>query len=148
MVSTQNTPPLKPQINFRAILRARCPACHQGPVLKNVFGIHRKCRVCGHDFYPEPGFYLGAMAVSFLLTAMLTIPPMIALKLLDVDIRILLAFPLIEFLLVGSFLMIYSRVLWLHLEYRLTARLHGKYEAHIAPHTDASRDPGGGLTES
>jgi hypothetical protein len=70
------------------------------------------------------------MAISFLLTAMLTIPPTIVLKLLNVDISLLLAFPFIEFVFLGSFLMIYSRVLWLHLEYRTSQKLDGKYEIH------------------
>jgi uncharacterized protein (DUF983 family) len=111
------------KIRLGSILRARCPACHEGPVLKRVFGIHRRCSVCGHDFHPEPGFYLGAMAISYLLTAMLTIPPMIVLKLTNVDTLVLIAFPLVEFIFLGSFLMVYSRVIWLHLEYRMTSRL-------------------------
>ncbi|HUP57150.1 MAG TPA: DUF983 domain-containing protein [Bdellovibrionota bacterium] len=111
------------KIRLSSILRARCPACHEGPVLKRVFGIHRRCSACGHDFHPEPGFYLGAMAISYLLTAMLTIPPMIVLKLVNVDTLVLIAFPLVEFIFLGSFLMVYSRVLWLHLEYRMTSRL-------------------------
>src|SRR5436305_488867 len=116
-----------------SIFKARCPACHEGPVLKNVFGIHPRCSVCGHDFYPEPGFYLGAMVISFFLAAVLTVPPMILLKVLNVDIRLLLAFPFVELLFVGSFLLVYSRVVWLHLEYRMTTKLQGKYESHIAP---------------
>jgi hypothetical protein len=72
------------------------------------------------------------MAVSFLLTAMLTIPPTIALKVLGADIGLLLAFPFIEFLFLGSFLTIYSRVLWLHLEYRTSHKLDGRYEIHRA----------------
>jgi uncharacterized protein (DUF983 family) len=114
--------------NLVSILKARCPACHQGPVLKNVFGIHPECSRCGHNFNPEPGFYLGAMAVSFLLTAMLTVPPMIALKFMDADISVILAFPFFEFMILGSFLLVYSRVLWLHLEYRMTTKLQGSYK--------------------
>ncbi len=119
----------KKALRLGSILRARCPACHQGPVLRGIFGIYPKCSVCGHDFHPEPGFYLGAMAVSFLLTAMLTVPPMIALKVLGAEIGVLIAFPFIQFIFLGSFLMVYSRVLWLHLEYRMTSRLNGEYDS-------------------
>jgi uncharacterized protein (DUF983 family) len=122
---------MKYRFKLSSIFMARCPACHQGPVLNRVFGIHPRCSVCGHDFNPEPGFYLGAMAISFLLTALLTVPPMIALKLLNVDLVVLLVFPFVEYLVVGSFLFVYSRVCWLHLEYRLTTRLEGDYEPHI-----------------
>jgi uncharacterized protein (DUF983 family) len=123
----------KTGIRISSIFKARCPACHEGPVLRHVFGIHRRCQVCGHDFHPEPGFYMGAIAISYLLSAMLIIPPMIVLKILNVDIVVLLAFPFVEYFFVGSFLLVYSRVCWLHLDYRMTTRLQGSYEAHIAP---------------
>lgn len=122
----------KPKYHFKlsSIFKARCPACHQGAILHKVFGIYPRCLVCEHDFYPEPGFYLGAMAISFLLTALLTIPPMLVLKLMNVNIKLLIAFPFIEFLFLGSFLLVYSRVCWLHLEYRMTTGLEGHYERH------------------
>lgn len=129
-----NSQPQNPNQKFQlsAILKARCPACHKGPVLRNVFGVYPQCSECGHNFYPEPGFYLGAMAVSFLVTAMLTIPPMIALKVMGAELGVLMAFPFLEFLFLGSFLLVYSKVVWLHLEYRMTVRLQGKYEQHIS----------------
>ncbi len=48
---------------------------------------------------------------------------MIALKLMNVEIEILLGFPFVEFLFVGTFLTFYSKILWLHLEYRLSRSL-------------------------
>ena len=109
-----------------AIFKARCPACHEGRVLQGVWGIRRRCEHCGYDFHPEPGFYLGAMAVGFLLTAILTVPPTIALKVLGVDLNFVLIFPLLEFIFVGTFLLFYCRILWLHLEYRMTRKLDGR----------------------
>jgi uncharacterized protein (DUF983 family) len=106
-----------------AILKGLCPACHRGPVLHYVFGIHDRCSVCNYNFKPEPGFYLGAMMVSFLLAAMLIIPPLIVLKVLNVEMIVLMVFPFVEFLFVGPLLVVYSRLFWLHLEYRMTRRL-------------------------
>ena len=119
--------------NLISILFARCPACHKGAILHHIFGIHKNCAICNYNFHPEPGFYLGAMAVSYLLTAIFTIPPMIALKILDVDIQFLIAYPLIQFLFLGSFLMIYSRVLWLHLEYRMSNQLDADLKPDLKP---------------
>ena len=119
----------KPEaMNFKvgSILRARCPSCHKGKVLKGVFSIRTRCPNCNYNFEPEPGFYLGAMAVGFLLTAVVTIPPTIILKILNVDIGLLIVFPIIEFIFVGTFLMFYSRILWLHLEYQMTKKLDGQ----------------------
>jgi uncharacterized protein (DUF983 family) len=115
-------------IRLSSVIRARCPSCHTGRVLQGVFAIRPRCPHCDYDFHPEPGFYMGAMVVGFLLTAMVTVPPMVALKLLNVDMNILLAFPFVEFLFVGTFLMFYCRILWLHLEHRMTKRLDGNNE--------------------
>lgn len=91
--------------------------------MRSALRIRSKCESCGYDFHPEPGFYLGAMVVSFLLTAILTVPPMLALKLMGADVALLVAFPFIELVFVGSFLMFYSRILWLHVEHAMTRGL-------------------------
>ncbi len=117
-----NPHPEKP-FTLNAILRALCPACHRGKINEGLFSVRTKCLQCGYSFYPESGFYLGAIAVGFLVTAALTIPPMIFLKLLNVEMEILLGFPFIEFLFLGTFLTFYSKILWLHLEYRISRNL-------------------------
>lgn len=118
------------KIHWGSILKALCPVCHQGRILKNVFGVHSRCSVCQHDFHPEPGYFLGAMAVSFFVTGALTLPPMIALKWMNVDLAILLAYPFFQFSIVGPLLAVYSRVIWIHLEYRTLRALDGEYTPH------------------
>lgn len=106
-----------------SILAARCPSCHTGSIMKGLFTLNSTCRECGYNFHPENGFYLGAMALSYLLTAILTIPPVIILKLKGAEPEVLIAFPLIEFLFLGTFLTFYSRILWLHFEYGMTQKI-------------------------
>lgn len=118
-------PTQKSKFKLSSVLRARCPSCHRGQILEKVFSLRERCPECDYNFYPEPGFYLGAMAVGFLLTAIVTIPPTIVLKVMNVDSQILFVFPFLEFIFVGSFLIFYARILWLHLEYQMTDRLDG-----------------------
>lgn len=127
------TPQKRAEIRIGSILRALCPACHTGRVIRGVFAIRPRCPHCGYNLYPEPGFYLGAMCVGFFLTAALTVPPTIVLKLLNVDLNFVLLFPLLEFVFVGTFLMFYCRILWLHFEYRLTDRLDGANSVESKP---------------
>ena len=63
---------------INAQLHAKCPRCRQGDIfkypLKNVmkFGaMHDYCPHCGASFEPEPGFYFGAMFVSYALSVVL-----------------------------------------------------------------------------
>ncbi len=107
------------------ILRARCPECGKGKITRGIFSLNQICPECSYDFHPEPGFYLGAMAVSFLLTAMLTIPPMAMLKIMGAEMAVLIVFPFVEFAFIGTFLLFYSRVLWLHVAHRMSRRLDG-----------------------
>lgn len=52
----------------------RCPNCHQGKVFPNgnllslkIDKMNDECPVCHTDFNVEPGFYWGAMYVSYAL---------------------------------------------------------------------------------
>src|SRR5688500_13802753 len=56
-----------------SILHGTCPRCHESKVFihKNPYGslnftqMHNNCSHCGQSFDPEPGFYQGAMYVSY-----------------------------------------------------------------------------------
>lgn len=105
------------------VLKALCPVCRTGKITQNLFKLNRKCPVCGHDFYPEPGYYLGAMMVSFLVTAMLTVPVVIVLKFSGAEVPVLVLAPFVEFAILGPILLYYARILWLYLEHSMTSRL-------------------------
>ena len=56
----------------RALLALRCPRCHQGPLfsypayhLTKYAVMPERCPVCLVTYEPEPGFYWGAMFVSY-----------------------------------------------------------------------------------
>ena len=121
MPASTNRP--RKKLLLSSILRARCPACQKGSITQGIIKTRPCCTVCGYDFNPENGFYLGAMAIANLVTTLLTVPPVIALKVMGFDIAVVIAFPFIEFVFLGTFLMFYSRILWLHLEYQMTDRL-------------------------
>jgi uncharacterized protein (DUF983 family) len=65
---------------IRGIVRQVCPRCRQGPMFR-PFSVRRwidmyaVCPVCDLKFDREPGYFLGAMYVSYLLS----IPPVLAL---------------------------------------------------------------------
>ncbi|MGI4833583.1 MAG: DUF983 domain-containing protein [Janthinobacterium lividum] len=54
-----------------ALLALRCPRCHKGPLFKHPAAslhfsdMYDACAVCEQTFEPEPGFYYGAMYLSF-----------------------------------------------------------------------------------
>jgi len=117
-MTRNNKPPV-----FIDVLRARCPSCRTGKITQSLFKLNKRCPVCDRDFYPEPGYYLGAMMVSFLATAMLTVPVVIALKVSGADVGLLVLFPFLEFAILGPILLYYARIIWLYLEFSMTQRL-------------------------
>lgn len=59
---------------LHSILFNRCPRCHQGRFFKHDSAywpvtkfdeMNSNCSHCGENFMPEPGFYWGAMYLSY-----------------------------------------------------------------------------------
>ncbi len=60
---------------FYPIFNFKCPRCHEGRQyetgafsFRKSFDMYDRCSVCGQDFEPEPGFYYGAMFISYIFT--------------------------------------------------------------------------------
>jgi uncharacterized protein (DUF983 family) len=47
----------------------RCPNCGEGRVFSSFFRMRDECPVCGLSFYPESGYYVGAMYLDYILSA-------------------------------------------------------------------------------
>ena len=70
---------MKQQSNLQSILNYTCPRCHRGELfstpfsLKNAYNMYSRCPVCNLNYVPEPGYYYGAMFISYILTGWLFI---------------------------------------------------------------------------
>ncbi|MFT6148768.1 MAG: hypothetical protein ACJAUH_001454 [Saprospiraceae bacterium] len=59
-----------------SVAKLKCPKCQEGEMFststfsfKKPFDMYERCPVCNEDYFPEPGFYLGAMFISYIWTA-------------------------------------------------------------------------------
>jgi uncharacterized protein (DUF983 family) len=59
-------PPLK-QIVHRAA-HWRCPNCGRGRLFRGVFRMLPSCPECGLSYFPEQGYYVGAMIINYVAT--------------------------------------------------------------------------------
>jgi uncharacterized protein (DUF983 family) len=107
-----------------SVLHGTCPRCHEGKVFVNkspysswdFTNMHNNCSCCGQSFDPEPGFYQGAMYVSYAFTIGLAFM---------VSVVMLLFFSTNPYLITGVLTVILlvllpvifrvSRIVWLHL---------------------------------
>ena len=114
---------------IRNILNSKCPNCGQGHIYPKTgwhFNIgspkmNKKCTHCGYSFEKEPGFFIGAMYVSYALGIVQALTTYFIGRLFyDVmfDLRIVLWIALVLVVL-SSFNMRLSRTIWIYLFKRL-----------------------------
>lgn len=60
---------------WTSISKFKCPVCHEGDLFETPtfsfqkpFQMPKYCPKCHTDYEPEPGFYYGAMFVSYIMT--------------------------------------------------------------------------------
>jgi uncharacterized protein (DUF983 family) len=59
-------PPLKQIVNRAA--HWRCPNCGRGRLFRGIFRMLSRCPECGLSYFPEQGYYVGAMIINYVAT--------------------------------------------------------------------------------
>ncbi len=108
---------------FSAIVNAKCPVCHTGKISSGYFGMEKACPHCGYDLRQEEGYFLGAMMIGFFATAALTIPPVLFLKFAGFEDSIIIAYPFLQYLVLGPLLTYYAKIAWVHVGYHAGERM-------------------------
>ena len=108
---------------FRSILTLRCPKCRQGNLFQtgslirpgSLFKMHPNCPHCHQSFEPEPGFYFGAMFVSYAINTALFIAAWVALTVLYPDYTLSMLLGLLTGVVILGLPFTYrlSRSIWL-----------------------------------
>ncbi|MEM8907758.1 MAG: DUF983 domain-containing protein [Bacteroidota bacterium] len=106
-----------------SIFGMKCPRCREGNLFKTTtfsfsqpFEMLDECPVCGQNYMPEPGFYFGAMFISYIIWGWFSILLCLALIFL-LGWTVNGAFALLIFLSVLFFVWIFriSRSIWIHI---------------------------------
>lgn len=71
---------LKKGTKAYGILGFKCPRCHEGDLFetpafsfRKPFDMYPNCPNCKQSYFPEPGFYYGAMFISYILSGWFSI---------------------------------------------------------------------------
>lgn len=59
-------PPLK--LIVRRAAHWRCPYCGRGRLFRGIFRMLSHCPECGLSYFPEQGYYVGAMIINYVAT--------------------------------------------------------------------------------
>ncbi len=69
------------KFSFKSMWNYKCPKCREGDLYKKPFDIsnpldmHAKCPNCSLDYHPEPGFYFGALIISYGISSWMLLLP-------------------------------------------------------------------------
>jgi uncharacterized protein (DUF983 family) len=111
-----NATPQPTRSRWQAILSQRCPRCLQGKVYAGMIRMNDNCPTCGHHFEREPGYFLGAMYISYPLSVILICLSLWIITSIWPELRlewaVLLTVPVL--IVFVPTIVRWSRVLWMH----------------------------------
>lgn len=114
---------LKPGQKLYSIFRLKCPQCHLGDLfvnqnpysLKYFFDMPKRCSNCNLRYEHEPGFFFGAMFVSYALSIIIAGLTWLFLSLLGVGFKKII-WAVVGVLIVATpVLFKLSRAIWLNI---------------------------------
>lgn len=118
-----------------SIFSKNCPKCRESKLfveplmLNKPLDMKERCEVCGQNFMPEPGFYYGAMFISYLLSTFFFLL-VAAITIIYFDWSVEGAFGLIIFL--GAIFYIWvlrmSRSIWINLMIKYDPQAKDNYK--------------------
>jgi uncharacterized protein (DUF983 family) len=124
------TPKSKKKSLLYTVLGFKCPRCQVGDLyytptfsFRRSFDMPDNCPNCGQKYSLEPGFYYGAMFISYLLTAFLMFSMFALFKFgLQLDIQTSFGIGMAMILLLYVYIFRLSRSIWLHFFVRSEVR--------------------------
>lgn len=101
--------------------QGKCPRCEKGNVFKSPMlsahfaAMHDECPNCKATFQPEPGFYFGAMFVSYaILVAIMVACSLVLWVFFDAGTDAYIITFIVVAILLIPFSFRYSRLIWLY----------------------------------
>ena len=105
-----------------SIFAVKCPRCREGNMFPEgtlyttqFAKMYPKCPCCGQSFEPEPGYYFGAMFISYAITTAIFLVALFVLSLLVEEITMLMVFVTVTVVVIGFLPVIFrlSRSMWI-----------------------------------
>jgi uncharacterized protein (DUF983 family) len=104
-----------------SIFKLKCPKCHEGEFfeshfyhLKKLGHVLEECPNCKASYVPEPGFYFGAMYVSYALGVALFVSIWARANWFFEEVSVGLQITLVigSIVLLGPFIYAFSKIIW------------------------------------
>lgn len=108
---------------FKDVITEKCPVCGEGnvfnkkgnPLLLRMPKMNKECSVCHHKFEKEPGFFYGAMYVSYGLTIIEMAPVFLLSRMFVESYIATIAIIAVSAFLLSTFNFRLSRMIWIYM---------------------------------
>lgn len=108
---------------LQSIWNYKCPRCRKGDLyvkplkLSDPLNMHEHCDHCGLKYQPEPGYFFGAMFISYIWTAWLCLS-IVGFCMLVLGWSITASFALLITVAIASYILVLriSRVIYMHID--------------------------------
>lgn len=116
--------PIKKGTKIYSILKFKCPACHEGQFLvsrpydlRNVGDVREVCSVCNQKYSKEPGFYQGALYVSYALGVALFVTIWVSCNLFFNNLNVWIQIGMVAgaSIILAPYLFALSKIIWANL---------------------------------
>ncbi len=107
-----------------SIIKQNCPKCRKGKLfssslfnLKSFHKMNDKCDNCGQDFNLEPGFYMGAMYISYAFQVAIVVGTLVGAAVFNPELSFQSHLIIVGTLVLSFFTSIFrlSRSVWIHI---------------------------------
>src|SRR6185312_4221531 len=108
-----------------SIVTITCPRCHEGKMFPpntlfkftKLSKMNEKCSCCGQPFSPEPGYYFGAMFVSYAINAAIFFATWVVLRFFVNEVTLTMMLIVLFVVVIGllPFNFRLSRALWINI---------------------------------
>ncbi len=124
--------------NTVAIVKLKCPKCHEGDLFinkntykyKGFFDMPDNCPKCNQDFQIETGFYYGAMYSSYIITVIINALVFLILSLfMEYNLGLFLIIDGVILLVTMPYVFKVSRAIWLALMVKFDPNAITKHES-------------------
>jgi uncharacterized protein (DUF983 family) len=115
---------MKNRSALEGIITMRCPRCREGKMFPSgtlystsFLKMNQSCSYCNQSFTPEPGYYFGAMFVSYGINSAFFIAVWLGMYLLMDEISLTALFIALLVVVIGLLPVTFrlSRVLWIYI---------------------------------
>ena len=121
----------------KALVGHKCPQCYEGDLFetgsfafKKPFEMPPACTKCGLSYYPEPGFYYGAMFMSYIITSFFSLG-LVGFCILVLGWSVEASFALLIGILIVMFVWFFrtARATWIHMTVKYDPDAISRFES-------------------